>query len=453
MLRRYEMAVNKLEDLIAWIEKLNRTVRVSIHKVSLSDSDFWFYDKETGEIVNQNHSFFQIKGLQCVKNGEVIVEQPIIIQDEIGYLGMICRKFDGVMHFLIQAKIEPGNINKIQLSPTIQATKSNFTQKHGGKKPAYLNYFVSASRHRIIVDQIQSEQSSRFYKKRNRNIIIEVDEDVPVLASHKWMTLSQIKALMRYDNLVNMDTRTVLSCLPFGYMSEEIFNSFLPQIEQKDEALKKSALNQNEILQKMPDIYQYINNYKMFNETKCQLVPLYSLKKWRMVNDEFICEAPYSFKMIFCDIEIEGREVQHWTQPLFEANGIATFALFTCVDNGIRKFLVNAKPEVGCFDQIELAPSIQRECIHVESTTIMEQTLDKHLRDKKGICFDGLLSEEGGRFYCEQNRNLIIEIDQNEIVELPEGYFWLDYYTLNTLVSVNNTLNIQLRNLLSILEW
>ena len=55
----------------------------------------------------------------------------------------------------MQAKIEPGNINKIQLSPTIQATKSNFTQKHGGRKPNYLEYFLNAVDHEIIVDQIQ----------------------------------------------------------------------------------------------------------------------------------------------------------------------------------------------------------------------------------------------------------------------------------------------------------
>ena len=33
-----------------------------------------------------------------------------------------------------------------------------------------------------------------------------------------------------------------------------------------------------------------------------------------------------------------------------------------------------------------------------------------------------------------------------------DGYFWVDYKTLNTLVQVNNCLNIQLRNLLSLLE-
>ena len=87
---------------------------------------------------------------------------------------------------------------------------------------AVFDYFINASRYKIVVDQIQSEQSSRFLGKRNRNIIIELDEkdDIEVLDSHDWMTLPQIKELMRENNLVNMDTRTVLSCLPFSiYLS------------------------------------------------------------------------------------------------------------------------------------------------------------------------------------------------------------------------------------------
>jgi hypothetical protein len=63
-----------------------------------------------------------------------------------------------------------------------------------------------------------------------------------------------------------------------------------------------------------------------------------------------------------------------------------------------------------------------------------------------------ILSEEGGRFYHEQNKNIVLRVSHERIGELPEGYFWLDYATLNAMVQFNNVLNIQLRNLLSILE-
>ncbi len=435
---------SSISDILEWIEKKNKDIHVVIQKNSLEDSDFWFYDEDDGAIVNKNRSFFAIKGLQKVVDGKIVAEQPILLQQEIGYLGIISKVIDGEMNFLMYAKIEPGNINHIQISPTIQATKSNFTQKHGGKKPAYLDYFVNASNYNIIVDQIQSEQSSRFLGKRNRNIIIEVDEneEIEVLPSHRWMTLSQLKELMKYDNIVNMDTRTVLSCIPVDKMEK-----FVPI---KDMALR-SSINCDE--DNTPELYQYINNYKMFDEAEYNLVPLYSLETWETKDNEFVCKAPYSFKVVFCDIEIEGREVTHWTQPLFEATGIATFGLFTCVDNGVRKFLVQAKPEIGCFDKIELAPSVQREYICAEKMNAVDDLFDKCVHDKIGVKFDTVLSEEGGRFYHEQNRNVIIEIDKNDLPKLPDGYFWTTYKVLNRLVQVNNCLDIQLRNLLSVMEW
>ena len=202
--------VEEIKAIIDWVREKNEKLKVSVTRSKLTDSVSWFYDETCGEIRNKNNSFFQIRGLQQYRDGEMILEQPILIQDEIGYLGIICKEINGVIHLLMQAKIEPGNVNKIQISPTIQATKSNFTQKHGGKRPAYLDYFLNVKPENIIVDQIQSEQSSRFLGKRNRNIIIMVNEEIEVLSSHRWMTLGTIKQLMKIDNLVNMDTRTVL---------------------------------------------------------------------------------------------------------------------------------------------------------------------------------------------------------------------------------------------------
>ena len=419
---------------------------VSILKSDLSLSNSWFYDSQVGRIHNSNNCFFQISGLRVTNEDGFVAEQPILLQNEIGYLGMICKIISGTLHFLMQAKIEPGNVNCVQISPTIQATKSNFTQKHGGAKPKYLEYFLDAKKHTILFDQIQSEQSSRFLGKRNRNIIILVDEDVLECDTHRWMTLHQIKQLMKIPNLVNMDTRTVLSSLPLimgdGAEVEQYFT---------EKALFRSMFQSDK--NELPAIYHYINNFKMFNELKRELVPLYSLKDWHYnSNDEFVCKHPYSFKLIHCDIEIEGREVRHWDQPLFEANGRAMFGLLTCVDEGVRKFLIKAKPEIGAFDQIELGPSVQREAVSDEPEDNVYRFFLEKLSSNQNVLFNNVLSEEGGRFYHEENDNVIIEIDKNELPELTDGYFWVTYKTLNTLIQINNTVNIQLRNLISLLE-
>ena len=119
--------VNSTAQILDWVAALNRDARVSIKECESGDNSFWFYDDYVGEIHNRKRSFFSITGIQRYENNRLVAEQPIIVQPEIGYLGIICKEIDGVINFLMQAKIEPGNVNVIQISPTIQATKSNYT--------------------------------------------------------------------------------------------------------------------------------------------------------------------------------------------------------------------------------------------------------------------------------------------------------------------------------------
>lgn len=447
-----ENPFNSTKEILSWIEKKNRDVKVEIKKISYDyTGENWHYDLKYGEIRNKDGSFFQIKGLQKVVDETVIHEQPIIIQNEIGYLGIIGKEIDGVLYFLMQAKIEPGNVNKIQISPTIQATKSNFMQAHGGKIPAYLEYFSNKHNYEIIVDQIQSEQSSRFLGKRNRNIIIIVDDDVEVLETHKWMTLGQIKELMSYDNLVNMDTRTVISCIPFSlrdFSYKEL--SHIRGLFSR-EAFYNSIFFGNSGSE-INRIYQYMNEVKMLDKSEIRLVDLYSLNSWERTGKE-IYSKQGAFKVVYCDIEIEGREVRKWQQPLFEAIGESTFGLIYCIEDNILKFLVRTKSEVGCFDKIEIGPSVQLEPIDNPNTSLVDALFSYNMEQNKGIEFSGLFSEEGGRFYREQNRNIIMKMNKEDLPDpLPEGYFWADFQTLNILIQFNNCLNIQLRNLLSILN-
>ncbi len=442
--------VTPTEEILRWVDKRNRETHVDIRRIPMEEMGSWYYDSDEGVIRNKQGSFFKVSGFRAYEEERIVSEQPILIQPENGYLGIICKELDGVLHFLMQAKIEPGNVNKIQLSPTIQATKSNFTQAHGGKRPEYLDYFRESGKYELVLDQLQSEQSARFLKKRNRNLMIFVREDVPVLPTHRWMTLGQIKELMcTRDNMVNMDTRTVLSCLPFSTLPMEKADREEIRGQFSDPALYRSVFEGNGDFA-VPRVYNYLNDYKMFADRRCELIPLHQLSGWHMSEYGVFPDGRGSFQVICCQIEIEGREVVKWTQPLFMATGISTFALVMCEIDGVMHFLVKGNPEPGCFDGIELAPTVQLEPADAERSDI--PFLDLLKDGSAQILCDVLLSEEGGRFYHEQNRNLLIQVERDRLGELPPGYFLLDYMTLNRLCQVNNCLNIQLRNLLSLLR-
>lgn len=433
-------AVNSMDNILDWVNRKKDNTKVSIKKISINDSSSWIYDEAKGVIRNNSNSFFQIYGIQKLIDNKVEFEQPIIIQNEIGFLGLIGKNINNTLHFLLQAKIEPGNVNVVQISPTIQATKSNFTLKHGGLKPKYLEYFINANSHEIVVDQLQSEQGSRFYKKRNRNIIIMIDDEIELDENYMWVTINQIKSLLKIDNLVNMDTRSVISCIPF----------YRALLDSRDYVIsyEKNA-RENDIKK----VFHLFNDKKMFNNHEIKLVPLSRLKSWTFQDNQLISQANSSFNIIFCEIEIEGREVRKWSQPLLESKGKSTYGLFTKIENGLRKFLVKLTFEIGCFDLVELGPSIEIDNCKIElENNVLINLYNLNMKKSSNILYDVLLSEEGGRFYHEENRYVILDIDGHDIDSKLEEYMWLDYITMNYLVQYNNILNMQLRSLLSLLE-
>ena len=171
--------LSRYDDIVRWLKDRNADVKVEIKPAPLEELSGWTFTPE-GWLAHSSGRFFSIRGIRVDTDyGPVQTwEQPIIYQPEIGYLGIIVKEFDGVLHFLMQAKVEPGNVNNVQLSPTIQATKSNYSRVHKGKTPAYLEYFINAKPEQIILDQLQSEQGARFLRKRNRNIIIRIEDEI-----------------------------------------------------------------------------------------------------------------------------------------------------------------------------------------------------------------------------------------------------------------------------------
>jgi dTDP-4-dehydro-6-deoxy-alpha-D-glucopyranose 2,3-dehydratase len=206
--------------VLDWIAERRAAVGATVTRIPLRSMRKWARHADTGNVVHESGRFFAIEGIRVRTDWGVVPqwEQPIINQAEIGYLGLLAKKFDGVLHVLVQAKIEPGNINVVQVSPTLQATKSNYSRVHQGRSPRYLEYFNGEKKVHLLLDQLQSEQGARFLRKRNRNMIVELPdgEDVDVHPDFVWMSIGQIKQLMRRDNVVNMDTRTVLSGISYG---------------------------------------------------------------------------------------------------------------------------------------------------------------------------------------------------------------------------------------------
>ena len=126
------------------------------------------------------------------------------------------KKVSGIPHYLINAKAEPGNYNGIQLSPTLQATKSNLEAAHGGSKPLFLDYFLNTKTNDdVLFNQWLPEDGGRLFLKRNRGIVLGISENTKfeIPNDFKWVTLNQIIAFIGEENIVNPHLRSLISIL------------------------------------------------------------------------------------------------------------------------------------------------------------------------------------------------------------------------------------------------
>lgn len=452
------------QDILAWMKQQNDEIVSNIKQIPISELKGWSY--RDNRIRHDSGKFFSIDGIRINTNYRDTPEwdQPIINQPEIGFLGSIVKKFNGVLHFLLQAKIEPGNLNVVQLSPTLQATRSNYTRVHGGKSPSYLEYFNGEKDVTVLVDQLQSEQGARFLHKRNRNIIVEVgeNEELEVKTGFIWASLGQIKELLRYPNVVNMDSRTVISCIKFGSYSEhslkllDVVKNMAGIDSSKPDSFMYSVLSADNHLHDLQDIIQWITSLKFKYELDVKPIGISEMNHWIYDGNTIHHEDGKYFDVMGCRVKIGNREVVSWDQPMVRSAQEGLMGFIVKKIDGIYHFLVQAKLESGNFDVVEMAPTVQcltgnyRKGRNEYTIPYLEQVLNAP-EDK--IWYRSYQSEEGGRFFQEQNLNIIVEVGDEFSVEVDENYCWMTLNQMLSFVTYNNYLNIAARSLLSAISF
>ncbi|CAM5446591.1 dTDP-4-dehydro-6-deoxy-alpha-D-glucopyranose 2,3-dehydratase [Streptomyces glaucescens] len=418
----------------AWLEERRQAHPFRVERVPFAEADGWSFEEATGNLAHRSGRFFTVEGLRVsTETGRWC--QPIIRQPEIGVLGILMRDFGGVPHFLLQAKMEPGNPNLLQLSPTVQATRSNFTGVHKGAPVRYLEYFAGPLRGRVVVDVLQSEHGSWFYRKRNRNMVVEVDADaeVPLTDDFRWLTLGQIHELLARDNVINMDARTVLSCLaPFLWPSAP-----------PDEALTPTA-----------ELLGWLTGQRATRDIQVSRIPLRETEAegWLRGPDEIARPDGRYFSVVAVSVRADSREVSNWHQPLFAPRGPGVVALVLREFGGVPHVLLRARAEPGFHSTVELGPTVQ--CVPenygpADRPPLLDWVLSA---DPAQVRYDTVHSEEGGRFLDAVARYTIVEADATLPAELPADFAWFSVPQLSGLLRHEHYVSVQARTLLACLN-
>ncbi|MEU7714531.1 NDP-hexose 2,3-dehydratase family protein [Micromonospora chalcea] len=438
-------------DIHEWLAGWRRRAGMRVDVVPLAGLRGWHQDADTGVLAHGSGRFFRVEGLSVEVPGAAVPrwDQPVLHQPEVGILGLLARRDGDTLRVLVQAKAEPGNQDGHQIAPTVQATRSNWTGVHGGRPVPFLHHFRDPDPRRVLVDVRQSEHGSWFLRKRNRNMVVLTDEDIVPPPGFRWLSLAQLHRLLRHDDLVNMDTRTVLSCLP----AELTARAAGPAQDAFTAALRRSCRPGTGSRHRTGELLHWITDVRSRTEVGADRTALRGRAAWHLGEVSLRHDSGLFFEVIGVDVDAEGREVASWSQPMLRPCGQGVVAFLATRLDGVLHVLAHARVEAGFVDVVELAPTVQ--CTPATLDYLPAAARPPFLDQVLGapperVRFRAVLSEEGGRLYRARSSYLVVETDDVDLES--DQYRWVTLHQVSELLRHSNYVNVSARSLVACLR-
>ena len=410
--------------LTKWLKNQKKIQKLDVKKIKLESLENWHLKKK--EIYHKSKKFFRIIGVRIKSNFyKKTWDQPLIFQNEVGILGII--KNLKTKKYLLQAKVEPGTINKIQISPSVQATKSNYTGIHGGKSIPYLKYFTKQNKN----FSLQSEQAFRYFNKFNSNIISLVANKLKLERSFRWFSKREIIFLLNKKNLINMDTLSVFSC-------------FIKK-NKKDVPLNNS---------------KYVTKWSSYLNSrfylKSEIINISSLKNWIMTKKKLTHFKNNFFSVIGIKVSTNNREVNEWSQPIIQGSKLAFAGFlrkeFKNTKHYLCRYVLKPGSKTNTFSCTVNTSKLLNFKNNRNLTSFQKRLISNYFMKKKNIIYNNILSDEGGRFYHSQIKYTAYELSEDENIDLPFNYIWLSTNQVIDLIK-KRKIDIEARLLFAILNF
>ena len=409
-----------------WLNNQRKRNLLNVKKIDLFKLKKWIFNKR--EIYHESKKFFKVAGVKIQSNfyKKKKWDQPIIVQNEIGILGII--KNIKTNKYLLQAKVEPGNINKMQISPTVQATKSNYSRVHGGKNIPYLEYFKRKNTN----FSLQTEQAFRYFNKKNSNIVTYVSKKINLEEGFRWFSKKEINFLLKRKNIINMDTLSV-------------FSSFIKKNK------RDVHLNNKEIINKWKNSL----DKKYFLKNK--IINLSSIKGWNFSKKKIFHRTNNHFSVIGVKVKTNKREITDWDQPIIQGSKMAfagyLIKKFENTNHYLSRYILKPGSKASTYTCSVNTSEFYGYKKNNNLTNFQKKLISYYFintRTKK--VYDNILSDEGGRFYHSQIRYMACELDQNIDIKLPESYIWLSNNQIIDLIK-KQEIDIEARLLFGIINF
>ncbi len=203
-------------ELLQWLDDERSQNHILAKRLDLNALTEWQKDTK-GFFSHKRGKFFKIVGVRTSSPGREVPawSQPILDNEGTGIIGLLMKKLHGVTYFLMQAKVDVGNRNIVQLGPTVQFNPGNYIDNEKLQKPFLFNEFQRTRKFITVMDTMQAEEGGRFYKEENCHRILMLPDrtELSVPPQYRWIAYAQIQFFLHLGDTVNSSARSILSCL------------------------------------------------------------------------------------------------------------------------------------------------------------------------------------------------------------------------------------------------
>ncbi len=402
-----------------------------IERIQLDQTEAWAITD--GVLQHATGGFFSVVGIKSHTTGSTdTTEQAMLYQPQSAATGLLWFQGDDAQRWLLlQARAEPGNSGVAQYGPSIQSTQANSFGLHGGHPAPYVKHFLQY--HRAITslhhDSEQLDLGGRYFCKTKRLALMEVDSQFEPAPGFIWVSERDVLAHLHTSFFFNTDLRSLLTI--FGLNVSEASG-------QAPSLLHSAALRRSLAAPMREALLGQVCAGLAAGSAPSQLLRLDQLAHWTVSQDGiFENTAAPRYGIEFFRVELQGREVRSWCQPLIRSASPGKVLLYCRSVEGVLEVGLQLASEIG------LKP---RTCLHPSYLRYPGDPQPDPADPGLLLC-ETQESDEGGRFFEDVSSYQIRWLDARQ----PEGpqLTWLRLSELRWFLNRSNFCSIQLRVALS----
>ena len=414
-MNKFNRIIESSNDLKAFLEETCSLAQFKIEKINFSDQHQWHF--QNGALSHKSGGFFNVVGIENIKSKN---QQLIYYQPQSALTGLAIHNTGSQLLILLQARIEPGNTNISQFGPTIQSTSANYMRLHGGDKTSYVEFFRNFHPEVIpLGNSLQFDLGQRYFQKNKIHSYLELNNIIHTSKNMAWVSIDILKEALYNDNFLNTDLRSLVGIFDWDlYLENKSHNAHNPQ----------SFFMQD--YQDQPEKGEW------------RFTKLENLKGWSVQDDGIIDTSDSGIWVDMHNVYSANREVQNWQQPLLHCSTQGRIILLVRKKSNSFEFLLSFKSEFGISGGLAVFPtyviypgenSDGGSPINIDNYSVLAETVQ---------------SEEGGRFYKNENVYQVLLVD--ETIEIKPYQKWIAVDDFKSILKSSCNASLQLRCIASL---